>query len=140
MAATRTSTWLITGASSGFGKSIALVALKAGYKVIGTTRDAIKAETSFPDFSAKGGIWVKLDPAQKDAFDLFSKYSREHDVDVLVNSAGYAFIGAVEDTSEDELRQQMEINFYGPLRAVKACLPIMRAKGSGNIVLISSGA
>jgi NAD(P)-dependent dehydrogenase (short-subunit alcohol dehydrogenase family) len=42
--------------------------------------------------------------------------------------------------SEDEVRQQMEVNFYGPLRAVRACLPIMRAKGSGHIVLISSGA
>lgn len=42
--------------------------------------------------------------------------------------------------SEDEVRDQMEVNFYGPLRAVKACLPAMRAKASGNIVLISSGA
>jgi NAD(P)-dependent dehydrogenase (short-subunit alcohol dehydrogenase family) len=42
--------------------------------------------------------------------------------------------------SEAEVRDQMEVNFYGPLRTVRACLPIMRAKGSGNIVLISSGA
>jgi NAD(P)-dependent dehydrogenase (short-subunit alcohol dehydrogenase family) len=161
MAAARPSTWLITGASSGFGKSLALQALNAGYKVIGTTRDVSKAQISCPDFSAKGGIWMCLDPAQKNAFDQFAKCSQEHNVDVLVNNAGYAFIGGVEDTrsvsffaafhcakscvlihvcSEDEVRDQMEINFYGPLRAVRACLPAMRVKGSGNIVLISSGA
>lgn len=98
MAAARPLTWLITGASSGFGKSIAMQALGAGYKVIGTTRDVSKAEISCPDFSAKGGIWMGLDPAQKNAFEKFTKCSQEHSVDVLVNNAGYAFIGAVEDT------------------------------------------
>lgn len=42
--------------------------------------------------------------------------------------------------SEEEVRAQMEVNFYGPLRAVRACLPVMRARGSGHIILISSGA
>ncbi len=98
MAATRPSTWLITGASSGFGKSLALEALKRGHKVIGTTRNFGKAEVSFPDFAAKGGIWVELDPAQKDAFERFARCSEEHDVDVLVNNAGFAFIGGIEDT------------------------------------------
>lgn len=97
MAATQL-TWLITGASSGLGKSIASEALKAGNKVVATTRDVSKAEINFPDFSAKGGIWIGLDPAQDDAYDQFAKYSREHSVDVLVNNAGYAFIGGVEDT------------------------------------------
>ncbi|KAL4788074.1 NAD(P)-binding protein [Aspergillus varians] len=133
-------TWLITGASSGLGKSLALAALGAGNKVIGTTRDVGKAEAAFPDFSAKGGIWISLDPAQTDAYDQFAKCSQEHDVDVLVNNAGYAFIGGVEDTSENDVRDQMEVNFYGPLRAVRGCLPVMRAKRSGQIILISSGA
>ncbi|KAJ5663532.1 Glucose/ribitol dehydrogenase [Penicillium longicatenatum] len=139
MAAT-SQTWLITGASSGLGKSLASEALKAGYKVIGTTRDIGKAEASYADFSANGGIWVDLDPAQNDAYDRFVKCSQEHNVDILVNNAGYAFIGGVEDTSESEVRDQMEVNFYGPLRAVRACLPVMRARGSGHIILISSGA
>lgn len=90
--------WLITGASSGIGKSLSRQALEAGYKVIGTTRDVNKAETAYPEFSVSGGIWKELDPAQKDAFEQFTKCSQEHDVDVLVNNAGYAFIGGVEDT------------------------------------------
>ncbi|KAL4807781.1 hypothetical protein BDV18DRAFT_151670 [Aspergillus unguis] len=133
-------TWLITGASSGLGRSLALAALEAGYKVIGTSRDIGKAENGCPEFSAKGGIWIEIDPGRRDSFDLFFKCSQEYNVDVLVNNAGYAFIGGVEDTSEDELRSQMEVNFYGPLRAVRACLPIMRARGAGHIIHISSGA
>ncbi|KAJ5628494.1 Glucose/ribitol dehydrogenase [Penicillium lividum] len=134
------STWLITGASSGLGKALASEALKAGYKVLGTTRDVCKAEAVYPDFSAEGGIWISLDPAQNNAYDQFAKCSKEYNVDVLVNNAGYAFIGGVEDTSEAEIRDQMEVNFYGPLRAVQACLPVMRARGSGHVILISSGA
>ena len=91
-------TWLITGASSGLGKSLALAALKAGHKVVATTRDVGRAEKSCPDFSTQGGIWVELDPAQEDAYYLFTKFAQEHYVDVLVNNAGYAFIGGVEDT------------------------------------------
>lgn len=161
-------TWLITGASSGLGKAIAAEALIANHRVIGTTRDIDRAETSYPEFAPNGGIWVCLDPAQHDAYERFSRVAVEYNVDVLVNSAGYAFIGAVEDTryalaltpfhdicstyndvfmeladlflSEEEVRAQMEVNFYGPLRAARACLPIMRDKGSGHIILISSGA
>ncbi|KAJ6109968.1 Glucose/ribitol dehydrogenase [Penicillium sp. IBT 16267x] len=127
-------------AATSLGKSLASEALKAGYKVIGTTRDVGKAKATFPDFSANGGIWIGLDPAQNDAYDRFVECSQEHNVDVLVNNAGYAFIGGIEDTSESEVRDQMEVNFYGPLRAVRACLPVMREKGSGHIILISSGA
>ncbi|KAE8415367.1 hypothetical protein BDV36DRAFT_298098 [Aspergillus pseudocaelatus] len=58
-------TWLITGASSGLGKSPALEALKAGYKVTGTTRDIINAEIACPDFSVKGDIGLGLDPNQQ---------------------------------------------------------------------------
>ena len=98
MAAARPSTWLITGASSGFGKSLALEALKAGYKVIGTSRDVRKAEESCPEFAANGGVWLSLDPSQKSAYEQFAKCSQEYSIDVLVNNAGYAFIGGVEDT------------------------------------------
>ncbi|KAJ8123788.1 hypothetical protein ONZ43_g341 [Nemania bipapillata] len=133
-------TWLVTGASLGIGKSIALEALSAGYKVIGTTRDVAKAEASNPEFAAKGGIWVQLDPAHPDAGSHFAKVQEEHDIDVLVNNAGYAFVGGVEDTSEEEVQDQLNVNFWGPLRAIRALLPSMRAKRRGHIVLISSGA
>lgn len=111
MVAERHSTWLITGASSGFGKSIALEALKAGYRVIGATRDVRKAELSCPEFSAGGGIWMGLDPAQKNAYDEFSKCSQDYDIDVLVNNAGYAFIGGVEDTRSVDFVCQQQVAY-----------------------------
>ncbi|KAJ5692782.1 NAD(P)-binding protein [Penicillium macrosclerotiorum] len=132
--------WLITGASSGLGKAIASNALKEGYKVIGTTRNEEKARQGFPEFESNGGMWLSLDPGKEDAFDKMREFSNMYSIDVLVNNAGYAFIGGVEDTSEEEIRSQMEVNFYGPLRLIRAILPQMRAKNSGNIVLISSGA
>lgn len=91
-------TWLITGASSGLGKAIAMEALNANHRVIGTTRDIDQAKASYPDFGNNGGIWIRLDPAQDDAYDRFAELAVEYSVDVLVNSAGYAFIGGVEDT------------------------------------------
>ena len=98
MTAARPSNWLITGASSGFGKSLAHEALKAGHKVIGTSRDIRKAEETCPEFAAKGGAWLSLDPSQESAYEQLAKYSQECSIDVLVNNAGYAFIGGVEDT------------------------------------------
>lgn len=89
--------WLVTGASSGLGLAIAMAAVQAGHKVVGATRDVSKAEKTCPEFAGKGGVWVQLDPARKDSFDQFAKVSQEHDIDVLVNCAGYAAVGGVED-------------------------------------------
>ncbi|KAI1822034.1 NAD(P)-binding protein [Xylaria intraflava] len=139
MASGNVSTWLVTGASAGFGQAISMAALTAGHRVIGGTRDVAKAEAANPGFTAKGGIWMQLDPSHPSAFDQFSKGQGGYDIDVLVNNAGYAFVGGVEDGSEADVREQMDINFWGPLRAVQAVLPSMREKRRGNIVLISSG-
>ncbi|KAI8948347.1 hypothetical protein F4801DRAFT_604498 [Xylaria longipes] len=138
-AETRVSTWLVTGASTGIGQSISIAALDAGQKVIGATRDVARAQATNPEFTAKGGIWLQLDPADPDSSKHFAKAQEEYDFDVLVNNAGYAFIGGVEDTSEEEVQDQLNVNFWGPLRAIRAILPFMRAKRRGNIVLISSG-
>ncbi|KAJ3561861.1 hypothetical protein NPX13_g8782 [Xylaria arbuscula] len=116
-------TWLVTGASSGLGLSISLAALAAGQKVIGCSRDISKAAAAHPSFAAKGGIWIQLDPAHPDSARHFAQAQAEYDIDVLVNNAGYSFIGGVEDTSEDEVMDQMNVNFLGPLRAIRAMLP-----------------
>lgn len=97
MVASKARTWLITGASSGFGQSLGLIALDAGHKVIRATRDVAKAQVANLNFTAKSGIWLQLDPAHPDSFTQFSKAQEEQDIDVLVNNAGYAFIGGVED-------------------------------------------
>ncbi|KAI0183449.1 hypothetical protein EV127DRAFT_487123 [Xylaria flabelliformis] len=138
-AETFVSTWLVTGASSGIGRSISIAALDAGQRVIGATRDVARAQATNSEFTAKGGIWLQLDPADPDSSKHFAKAQEQYDFDVLINNAGYAFIGGVEDTSEEEVQDQFDVNFWGPLRAIRAILPSMRAKRRGNIVLISSG-
>ena len=90
--------WLITGASSGLGRALALQVLRAGHKVIGTTRNIHSAQKSCHDFATNGGLWVKLDPGQKTAENDFRKLAQGYEIDVLVNNAGYAFVGGVEDT------------------------------------------
>lgn len=91
-------TWMITGASSGLGQSLAIEALKNGHQVIGTTRDVTKAEQACPEFTKRGGVWLRLDPGQLCAREQLSKHLEVHSIDVLVNNAGYAFIGGLEDT------------------------------------------
>lgn len=98
MSNTHKQTWLITGASSGLGKSLALEALEKGHTVLGTTREVQKAQETFPEFEKNGGIWFSLDPGSVNAYDQAVKISEDHDIDVVVNNAGYAFIGSVEDT------------------------------------------
>ncbi|KAJ2993151.1 hypothetical protein NUW58_g1931 [Xylaria curta] len=137
-AGTKAPTWLVTGASSGIGQSISIAALDAGQKVVGATRNVSRAQAANPGFAARGGIWLELDPAHPDSASHFTRAQEEYDFDVLVNNAGYAFIGGIEDASEEEVQDQLSVNFLGPLRAVRAVLPSMRAKRRGNIVLISS--
>ncbi|KAI0178901.1 NAD(P)-binding protein [Hypoxylon sp. FL1284] len=134
-------TWLVTGASSGIGQAICQAALAAGHKVGGATRDIAKASAANPDFEARGGIWVTIDPGHPDSATAFAAADKElGGVDVLVNNAGYWYLAGVEDMSEKLLRQQFEVNFFGPMRGVRTLLPGMRARGRGHIVLISSGA
>jgi len=98
MAPSKVSSWLITGASSGFGQAIGIIALAAGHKVVGATRNVAKAKEQNPEFEKKGGIWLELDPAASNSGSLFAKAQRDYSLDILVNNAGYAFIGGVEDT------------------------------------------
>lgn len=73
---TQAKTSLITGASSGLGKSLALAVFDAGYRMIGTTRDIDNAERTCPDLSGKEGIRIELDPGQKGSYDQFARCSQ----------------------------------------------------------------
>jgi NAD(P)-dependent dehydrogenase (short-subunit alcohol dehydrogenase family) len=131
--------WLITGTSSGLGRAIAEAALAAGDTVVATARrpdsldDLIKA---FPD-RASGLALDVLDPARIDdvVAEVVDSYGR---IDVLVNNAGRGHVGAVEETTDHELRDLMELHFFGPTALTRAVLPHMRDRCSGAIVQISS--
>jgi NAD(P)-dependent dehydrogenase (short-subunit alcohol dehydrogenase family) len=126
---------LITGASSGIGKACAEHLASRGYRVFGTCRGAA-ARQSAPDNIEMLSMNVDDDHSVKDAVgNLIEKVGR---LDGVINNAGFALMGSVEDTSIEEAKAQMETNFFGVLRVCRAVLPIMRKQGSGHIVNISS--
>lgn len=91
--------WLITGASRGLGFDVAKIALKSGHKVIACHRGNKPENTSnWDELEALGGIWTQLDVSSDDAESkvkaLVVEYGR---IDVLVNNAGYAILGSIED-------------------------------------------
>ena len=132
-------TWFITGASKGFGREWAEVALERGDKVAGTAR---RLET-LDDLVERYGdsfLPLQLDVTDKAADFAAVERAAEHfgELDVVVNNAGYGHFGMIEELTEDEVRSQMETNFFGALWVTQAALPILRSQGSGHIVQVSS--
>jgi NAD(P)-dependent dehydrogenase (short-subunit alcohol dehydrogenase family) len=131
---------LVTGASSGIGKCCAEYLAQQGYRVYGTSRRANSTESeqrhSKRNFFQMIQMDVTDDSSVKKGID--SIMARESRIDVVVNNAGFAVIGSLEDTTIDEAKSQLETNFFGSLRVCRAVLPIMRQQHSGYIVNVSS--
>ena len=132
-------TIFITGASKGFGKIWAEAFLKRGDKVIATARNL----GNLDDLVAQYGeniLPLKLDVNDRDAVFAAVKAGKEHfgRIDTLINNAGFGLFGAVEETTEQQAREQMETNFFGLLWVTQAIIPIMREQGSGHIIQVSS--
>ena len=132
-------TWLITGASRGFGRSFAQAALAAGDRVGATARDT----SSLEDLVAEHGdavLPIELDVTDRGA--VFAAVRKVHDhfgrLDVVVNNAGYGVSGAIEELSEEQARRQLEVNLFGALWVTQGALPILREQRSGWIVQVSS--
>lgn len=127
---------LITGASSGMGKSTALNLNQQGYKVYGAARRTDKMK----DLEEKGIEILHLDLTNDDsilqAVDAILK--KEGRIDVLINNAGYGSYGSVEEVSIEEAKRQFEVNMFGLARITQLVLPTMRNQKSGRIVNISS--
>lgn len=123
---------LVTGASSGLGKSIATHLARAGYIVFGTSR---KAQDDIGQISM-----LQLDVTDEESIRtaVGEVLARTGRIDVLINNAGSGLCGAVEDTDIDEARWQMDTNFFGPFRMIKAVLPHMRSQKRGRIITVSS--
>jgi len=131
--------WFITGASTGFGRAFAEYAIGQGYDVVVTARRLDKLE-SIKTLAPGQVEALKMDvnnTAEVSAA-VEAAVSRFGRVDVLVNNAGYGIVGAVEETPENELRAQMETNFFGAVSVTRALLPLFRQQQSGAIVNISS--
>src|SRR4051812_17520275 len=132
-------TWFITGTSSGFGMAFAQFALERGDNVVATARNLSKLDALVArapdrvlahqlDVTKEADIALAVDAAVR-------RFGR---IDYAINNAGYAVVGAIEETSDQELRAQLDTNFFGAVAVTRAVLPVMRAQRAGAIVNISS--
>jgi NAD(P)-dependent dehydrogenase (short-subunit alcohol dehydrogenase family) len=133
------SVWFITGTSTGLGRAFAEHAIKKNYRVVATALD-IEEVKDFAEICPARVMIAKLDVTNADDMTASVKAAVERfgRIDVLINNAGYALIGPVEETTEELLRDQMNVNFFGSMAVSRAVLPYMRAQKSGSIVQISS--
>jgi len=132
-------TWLITGASRGFGRRLAEAVLEGGEQVVATAR----RPEQLADLVGRFGALVRtaaLDVTDADAaraavaaaVDAFGH------LDVVVNNAGYANSGPIEEMAEADFRDQFEANFFGVVNVTRAALPVLRGQRSGVFVQFSS--
>lgn len=131
--------FLVSGASRGLGREIVRAAAEAGHRVVA----GVRTPASLDDLAERYGEQIAVVPldvtddtqvraAVRTAVDRFGR------LDVLVNNAGYANVGAVEDVAFDDFRAQIDTNLLGVVRLTQAALPVLREQGSGHIVQVSS--
>jgi NAD(P)-dependent dehydrogenase (short-subunit alcohol dehydrogenase family) len=133
--------WFVTGSSRGLGRNFVEAALSRGDKVAATARNT----ASLDDLVAVYGeavLPLELDVTDKAAVFESVKRAKEHfgRLDVIVNNAGYARVGAIEELTEQQLRDQLETNLFGAVWVIQAALPCLREQGAGHIVQLSSAA
>jgi short-subunit dehydrogenase len=135
VAKTHQETALITGASTGIGKAAASALIKAGYRLIGTSRSAKPNEV-------RDGIRMLACDVTSDASvaaAVSHAVSELGRIDLLVNNAGFGITGAAEESSIAQVQALFETNFHGVVRVTNAVLPIMRGQRGGRILNVGSG-
>lgn len=131
-------TWFVTGASAGFGKVFVEEVLARGGRVIATARDPA-ALAYLADQPAERALVLPLDVTNRIQINEAISAAQEFGgFDVLVNNAGYGFLGGVEESDDEEIEAQFAVNFFGALNLIRAALPGLRGRGAGYILNISS--
>lgn len=134
---------IITGSSTGIGFETSLILARNGFHTYATMRKLEVGSKQITDISKNENLplqAVQLDvDNDKSVIDAINNIVMEKDrIDVVVNNAGYALIGAFEENSMEEIKSQFETNFFGTVRIMQAVIPIMRKQRSGRIVNITS--
>ncbi len=134
-----TKVWLITGSSTGFGRSLTEAVLKHGDRVVATARKPEQLNDlveQYPE-TAKAFRLDVTDPQNiSEVVDFALKTFGQ--IDVLVNNAGYGAVGAIEEVSDEAIQRQFDTNVFGALKMMRAVLPLMRKQHSGHILNLSS--
>lgn len=131
--------WFITGTSTGFGRRTAELALEEGDYVIATSRDIKDIDDLNEKFSDRV-ITLPLDVTQPVSIEEAIEKGRERfgRIDILMNNAGSGMGGTIEESLEDDIRQQYEVNVFGLLNVTRAALPVFREQREGLIINLSS--
>lgn len=131
--------WFVTGASKGLGLTLVKRLLKEGYKVAATSRDvnALHEEVGF-----EGGDFLSLqlnltdnESVREAVSEVIAKLGT---IDVVVNNAGYGQLGTLEEVSDEEARENFDINVFGSLNVIRNVMPHFRKEKSGVFFNISS--
>ncbi len=131
--------WLVTGCSRGLGRRLSEAVLADGDRLVATARNP----GDLGDLAARHGERVRV--VRLDVADAASAraavamaVSSFGRLDVVVNNAGFAHVGSIEDMAEDDFRAQVETDFFGVVNVTRAALPVLRAQRAGHFVQVSS--
>jgi len=132
--------WLITGCSKGLGRALAQQALKSGYRVVVSARDA-STVADIVEEHGEAAFAVELDVTRPDQVKTVVDKAHAHfgRLDIVLNNAGYSLVGTIEEASADDVRALYDTNIFGPLSVIQAALPLLRKQGGGHILGTSSG-
>ncbi|MEZ0166489.1 SDR family NAD(P)-dependent oxidoreductase [Kineococcus sp. LSe6-4] len=134
------STWFITGTSRGLGRELVTQLLARGEHVTATTRSTERLTAALSDVDTSRLLPLELDLTDEAAVTQAVEQTRERfgRIDVVVNNAGYGFLGAVEETSDADVRAMLDVQVVGVWNVLRAVLPILRTQRSGHVINISS--
>ena len=133
---------IVTGASAGIGRETAREFARRGARVVLAARREGRLRELATEIEAAGGeaLVVPADVARTEDIDRIVRATLDRfgRIDVLVNNAGFGFSGAIEETSEANMRELLDVNYMGAFNAIRAVLPHMRAQRRGHIVNVAS--
>ena len=133
--------WLVTGASSGFGRCLVEQAVAAGHRVVATARNPQSLE-ELTDRAPDSVRTAALDVTKPESVSSAVAEAARHwgRLDVVVNNAGYGLVGALEEYDDDQIARNLDTNLLGPLRVIRAALPVLRTQRSGHLINFSAAA
>lgn len=134
-------TWFITGASKGLGFEVTEKLLKLGHKVASTSRD-IKAFNELKEKYGDRFLPLATDLTSDDSVQYAVKTTVKilGGIDMVINNAGYSLVGSMEEISDKEFRDTIDVNLFGTVNVIRAAMPFFRKQRSGHFINISSNA
>jgi NAD(P)-dependent dehydrogenase (short-subunit alcohol dehydrogenase family) len=136
----RPATWFVTGTSRGLGLALVTALLKRGDRVAATTRSTERLLAALDGVDTANLLPLEVDLVDEHSVTsaVASTVERFGGIDVVVNNAGYGYLGAVEETTDADVRQMMDVQVRGVWNVLRAIIPLMRTARSGHIITISS--